>query len=81
MVLINPNVATVQTSKGMADNIYFLPITPGYVEQVSRHCKLPRLMSSLALCSLCIFPVISQPFMTQNAEQNIRVRLMTGFDL
>ena len=33
-VLINPNIATVQTSKGMADKIYFLPITPEYVEQV-----------------------------------------------
>lgn len=34
-VLINPNIATVQTSKGMADKIYFLPITPEYVTQVS----------------------------------------------
>ncbi|KAF7990426.1 hypothetical protein HCN44_000231 [Aphidius gifuensis] len=33
-VLINPNIATVQTSKGMADKIYFLPIIPNYVEQV-----------------------------------------------
>jgi len=33
-LLINPNIATVQTSKGMADKIYFLPITPEYVEQV-----------------------------------------------
>lgn len=33
-VLINPNIATVQTSKGMADKIYFLPITPDYVTQV-----------------------------------------------
>lgn len=33
-VLINPNIATVQTSKGMADRVYFLPITPEYVTQV-----------------------------------------------
>ncbi|MRT92781.1 carbamoyl-phosphate synthase (glutamine-hydrolyzing) large subunit [Ancylomarina sp. 16SWW S1-10-2] len=33
-VLINPNVATVQTSKGIADEIYFLPVTPYFVEQV-----------------------------------------------
>ncbi|XP_022107145.1 CAD protein-like isoform X3 [Acanthaster planci] len=33
-VLINPNIATVQTSKGMADRVYFLPITPEYVAQV-----------------------------------------------
>lgn len=33
-VLINPNIATVQTSMGMADKCYFLPLTPEYVEQV-----------------------------------------------
>ena len=35
-VLINPNIATVQTSKGLADKVYFLPITPHYVTQVGR---------------------------------------------
>lgn len=33
-VLINPNIATVQTSKGLADKVYFLPIIPEFVEQV-----------------------------------------------
>jgi len=33
-VLINPNIATVQTTVGMADKIYSLPINPEYVEQV-----------------------------------------------
>ena len=33
-VLINPNIATVQTSEKIADKIYFLPITPWFVEQV-----------------------------------------------
>uniref|UniRef100_A0A3Q2T4G5 Multifunctional protein CAD n=1 Tax=Fundulus heteroclitus TaxID=8078 RepID=A0A3Q2T4G5_FUNHE len=33
-VLINPNIATVQTSKGLADKVYFLPLTPEYVTQV-----------------------------------------------
>ena len=33
-VLINPNIATVQTSEGIADKVYFLPVTPEYVEQV-----------------------------------------------
>ena len=33
-VLINPNIATVQTSEGMADKIYFLPVTPQFVERV-----------------------------------------------
>ncbi|XP_046468600.1 multifunctional protein r [Neodiprion pinetum] len=35
-LLINPNIATVQTSKGLADKVYFLPIIPEYVEQVIR---------------------------------------------
>ncbi|MBQ6074238.1 MAG: carbamoyl-phosphate synthase (glutamine-hydrolyzing) large subunit [Bacteroidales bacterium] len=33
-VLINPNIATVQTSEGIADKIYFLPVTPSFVERV-----------------------------------------------
>ena len=33
-VLINPNIATVQTSEGIADNVYFLPVTPYFVERV-----------------------------------------------
>lgn len=33
-VLINPNIATVQTSEGVADKIYYLPVTPEFVEQV-----------------------------------------------
>ena len=35
-VLINPNIATVQTSEGVADKIYFLPVTPYFVEKVIR---------------------------------------------
>ncbi len=33
-ILINPNIATVQTSEGVADRIYFLPVTPYFVEKV-----------------------------------------------
>ena len=33
-ILINPNIATVQTSEGVADQIYFLPVTPFFVEKV-----------------------------------------------
>ncbi|HIS34939.1 MAG TPA: carbamoyl-phosphate synthase (glutamine-hydrolyzing) large subunit [Candidatus Avirikenella pullistercoris] len=33
-VLINPNIATVQTSENIADRVYFLPVTPEYVEDV-----------------------------------------------
>jgi len=35
-VLVNPNIATVQTSEGIADQIYFLPVTPYFVEKVIR---------------------------------------------
>ncbi len=33
-VLINPNIATIQTSENIADKVYFLPVTPDFVEQV-----------------------------------------------
>ena len=33
-VLMNPNIATVQTSEGVADKVYFLPVTPFFVEKV-----------------------------------------------
>jgi carbamoyl-phosphate synthase large subunit len=33
-ILINPNIATVQTSEEMSDNIYFLPVTPYFVERI-----------------------------------------------
>ncbi len=38
-VLINPNIATIQTSEGVADKVYFLPITPYFVEKVIRKEK------------------------------------------
>lgn len=38
-ILINPNIATVQTSEGVADKIYFLPVTPFYVEKVIKKEK------------------------------------------
>ena len=33
-VLVNPNIATIQTSENIADRVYFLPVTPEYVEKV-----------------------------------------------
>ncbi|MEE4259995.1 MAG: carbamoyl phosphate synthase large subunit, partial [Bacteroidales bacterium] len=33
-VLVNPNIATVQTSEDIADKIYFLPVTPYFVEKI-----------------------------------------------
>lgn len=38
-VLINPNIATIQTSEGIADTVYFLPITPYFVEEVIKKEK------------------------------------------
>ena len=33
-VLVNPNIATIQTSEGIADKVYFLPVTPYFVERI-----------------------------------------------
>src|SRR2546430_2890104 len=33
-ILINPNIATIQTSKELADKVYFLPVTPDFVEKI-----------------------------------------------
>jgi len=38
-ILINPNIATVQTSEKVADKIYFLPVTPYFVEEVIKKEK------------------------------------------
>jgi carbamoyl-phosphate synthase / aspartate carbamoyltransferase len=38
-VLINPNIATIQTSKGLADKVYFLPVTPDFVRKVIMYEK------------------------------------------
>ena len=45
-VLVNPNIATIQTSKGMANKIYFLPVTPHFVEQVIKKEKPEGVMLS-----------------------------------
>lgn len=46
-VLINPNIATVQTSEGVADKVYFLPVTPFFVEKIIEK-ENPRAYSSLS---------------------------------
>ena len=45
-ILINPNIATIQTSKGMADKIYFLPVTAYFVEQVIKKERPDGIMLS-----------------------------------
>lgn len=39
VVLMNPNIATIQTAKDLADQVYFLPVTPEYVEEVIKKEK------------------------------------------
>lgn len=38
-VLVNPNIATIQTSKELADEVYFLPVTPHFVEEIIKKEK------------------------------------------
>jgi carbamoyl-phosphate synthase/aspartate carbamoyltransferase len=38
-ILVNPNIATIQTSKGLADKVYFLPVTPEFVLKIIKHEK------------------------------------------
>ena len=38
-VLVNPNIATIQTSEGVADKVYFLPVTPFFVEEIIKKEK------------------------------------------
>lgn len=45
-VLINPNIATVQTSREFADEVYFLPVTPEFVEEVIKKEKPDGLVLS-----------------------------------
>ncbi|ODV88986.1 hypothetical protein CANCADRAFT_32390 [Tortispora caseinolytica NRRL Y-17796] len=38
-ILVNPNIATIQTSKGLADKVYFLPVTPDFIRKVIKFEK------------------------------------------
>lgn len=38
-ILVNPNIATIQTSKGLADKVYFLPVTAEFVRKIIKHEK------------------------------------------
>ena len=49
-ILINPNIATVQTSEGVADQVYFLPVTPFFVY---RHAAVRK---SECVCGQMISP-------------------------
>ena len=44
-ILINPNIATIQTSENIADKVYFLPVTPEFVEKVIMSLRGGRLIS------------------------------------
>ena len=45
-VLINPNIATVQTNKNFADTVYFLPVQVSFVEQVIKKEKIDSILLS-----------------------------------
>ncbi len=49
-VLINPNIATVQTSEGFADKIYFLPVTPFFVEKVIEKERPDGILLAFGIC-------------------------------
>lgn len=38
-ILVNPNIATIQTSEGIADKVYFLPVTPYFIEEIFKKEK------------------------------------------
>jgi carbamoyl-phosphate synthase/aspartate carbamoyltransferase len=38
-ILLNPNIATIATSKGLADKVYFLPVTPEFVRKIIQYEK------------------------------------------
>ena len=38
-ILVNPNIATIQTSRGMASKVYLLPVTPRFVEEIIEKAK------------------------------------------
>ncbi|MGZ5556469.1 MAG: ATP-binding protein, partial [Candidatus Aminicenantales bacterium] len=46
VVLVNPNIATIQTSEGMADRVYFLPVTPFFVKKIIEREKPDGLLVS-----------------------------------
>lgn len=46
-VLMNPNIATIQTSEGIADKVYFLPLTKYFVEEVIKK-SVPTVCCSLS---------------------------------
>ena len=45
-VLINPNIATIQTDEGMADQVYFLPVEPRFVEEIIKKEKVDAILLS-----------------------------------
>src|SRR5664279_1603582 len=46
VILVNPNIATVQTSEGFADRVYFVPVDPHFVEKVIERERPEAIMLS-----------------------------------
>ena len=79
MVLINPNIATIQTSKGLADKCYFLPITPHYVSEVIK-CERPDAIS--LVCNFNIFLVhAGSIFVLKNIEFELLLAIINSFKI
>jgi carbamoylphosphate synthase large subunit len=45
-ILVNPNIGTIQTSHEFADNVYFVPITPDFIEKVMAAEKVDAILLS-----------------------------------
>ena len=67
-VLINPNIATVQTSEGVADQIYFLPVQPYFVERVIQKEKPDGILETRWYSSLFWWSDSSQLWCRTSAE-------------
>ena len=63
-VLVNPNIATIQTSEGIADKVYFLPVTTYFVEEIIKiksinTITITLLILSFKICKSVILLIIS----------------------
>ena len=73
-VLINPNIATVQTSEGVADQIYFLPVTPYFVEKVIAKERPDGIMLAFGGQTALNCGVAPSPSTRQACSRNIMCR-------
>lgn len=75
-VLVNPNIATVQTSKGLADNVYFLPVDEFYVKQVRSFCVSTQIRRNIIPRT---FTVLTQCFMRMTSGKKLSEIFLATF--